>query len=188
MAIVYKHIRKDTNEVFYIGVGADKRRAYTKKGRNNFWQNIVNKTEYDVIILYTGLSYEEAYHKEKELIAEYGRRDLNKGTLCNLTDGGEGSPNQITTNIKRQKCRIAGANASKNTAAVRDTMLEYWKTNKFTDEQIEKMRAAGKRGGLKTKQNNPNHKPHTKPHTEEAKRKMSEARKEWHANRKSGIL
>jgi hypothetical protein len=33
----------------------------------------------------------DAFELEIELIAKHGRRDLSKGTLCNLTDGGEGA-------------------------------------------------------------------------------------------------
>jgi hypothetical protein len=32
---VYKHIRKDTNEVFYIGIGKTEKRAYNKICRNS---------------------------------------------------------------------------------------------------------------------------------------------------------
>ena len=40
---IYRHIRLDTNQVFYIGIGSIKR-AYRKTGRNNYWNNITNKT------------------------------------------------------------------------------------------------------------------------------------------------
>jgi hypothetical protein len=39
----------------------------------------------------------EAFAKEIELIALYGRRNLKKGTLFNLTDGGEGGSGTIKT-------------------------------------------------------------------------------------------
>lgn len=44
---LYRHIRLDTNEVFYIGVScnANYKRAYSKTHRNQFWENIVKKTE-----------------------------------------------------------------------------------------------------------------------------------------------
>ena len=46
MAYIYKHIRLDTNEVFYIGIGSDNtyKRANLKKGRNIYWNNIINKS------------------------------------------------------------------------------------------------------------------------------------------------
>jgi hypothetical protein len=39
------------------------------------------------------ITKEEAIRKEMEFIQIYGRRDLGLGTLCNLTDGGEGASN-----------------------------------------------------------------------------------------------
>jgi len=48
MAIVYRHIRKDTNEIFYIGIGKSIKRMISKNYRNKHWHNIVNKTEYYV--------------------------------------------------------------------------------------------------------------------------------------------
>ena len=49
--LIYRHIRLDTNEVFYVGIGNEKR-PYTKHRRSGFWNNIVNKTEYEVLKLY----------------------------------------------------------------------------------------------------------------------------------------
>jgi hypothetical protein len=90
MAIVYQHRRLDTGDIFYIGIGLTEKRAFTKKGRNTLWKNIVSKSQYEVEILIDNISWEEACKKEKEFIALHGRKDLNTGTLCNLTCGGDG--------------------------------------------------------------------------------------------------
>lgn len=41
MAYVYRHIRLDKNEPFYIGIGSDNKysRAKQKTGRNDRWHN-----------------------------------------------------------------------------------------------------------------------------------------------------
>jgi hypothetical protein len=91
MAVVYIHTRLDTNEIFYVGIGKTIKRAYTKSSRNNHWHNIVNKAGYEVIILIDDISYDDAILKEIELIKQYGRTDLNEGTLVNMTDGGDGT-------------------------------------------------------------------------------------------------
>jgi hypothetical protein len=95
MAYVYRHIRLDTNIPFYVGLGVKEtdryRRAHSKSDRNKHWRNIVNKAGYDVEIIMEGLTFEEACAKEIEFIALYGRADLGKGPLINLTDGGEGT-------------------------------------------------------------------------------------------------
>lgn len=90
MAILYRHIRLDKNEPFYIGIGKTEKRAYEKIKRNQFWYNIVAKTDYEIEILFDNLSWDEAGEKEKEFIKLYGKRDDNTGTLVNITDGGGG--------------------------------------------------------------------------------------------------
>jgi hypothetical protein len=95
MAYVYRHIRLDTNQPFYIGIS--KRddigysRAYNRhpKHRSEYWMKVANKTEIEVEILFEGLSYEAAKEKEIEFIALYGRAS-DGGLLVNLTKGGDG--------------------------------------------------------------------------------------------------
>jgi hypothetical protein len=90
MSCVYRHIRLDKNEPFYIGIGSNTYRATSKNNRNKHWKNIVSKTDYEVEILFEDLSRDKAIEKEIELIKLYGRKDLGLGTLCNMTDGGDG--------------------------------------------------------------------------------------------------
>lgn len=89
---LYRHIRLDKDEVFYIGIGFDYKesRPYSKFARNKHWKNIVALTNYEVEILFRDLPKDILVEKEKEFIALYGRRDLKEGTLVNMTDGGDG--------------------------------------------------------------------------------------------------
>lgn len=98
MAVVYLHLNKDTFQPFYIGIGKDKSRAFCRKSRSKFWENIVNKRGYKVYILYKDISWERAVKEEKFLIKWYGRRDLGEGVLCNMTDGGEGNTRHYKLN------------------------------------------------------------------------------------------
>lgn len=103
MAIVYEHLRNDTNEVFYVGIGKTPRRAFSKHGRTRYWKKLVNKYSYTVNIRVNDATYDEAIEIEKYLIAFYGRKDLGRGPLLNMTDGGEGSVGYIHSNEIRQK-------------------------------------------------------------------------------------
>jgi hypothetical protein len=109
MAYVYRHIRLDKNEPFYIGIGSDDiyKRAYSSKNRNKHWKHVVTKTEYAVEIMIPDLTWAEACQKEREFIKFYGRKDLKKGTLCNYTDGGEGVLGLVVTIESRDKMRKA---------------------------------------------------------------------------------
>ena len=91
MAIVYQHLKKDSGEIFYIGIGKDKKRAYSNSGRNRYWHNIINKHNYEIEILIENISWELAIEYEILLISFYGRYDQNLGPLVNQTDGGDGS-------------------------------------------------------------------------------------------------
>lgn len=115
---VYRHRRLDTFEIFYIGLGnvylehkdsktssVFYRRAYNTKGRNNWWKKVVNKTDYQVEILSTNLTKEDACELEEFLIQEYGRRDLGLGNLINMTDGGENNSGKIVSSEMKEKIR-----------------------------------------------------------------------------------
>jgi len=104
MAIVYQHIRLDKNEIFYIGIGNQYKRAYHKgERRNKIWNNIANKTDYKIEIIAENLTWEDACKVEISLIKKYGRLDLGLGTLANLTDGGDGSVNRIQPKEEKDK-------------------------------------------------------------------------------------
>lgn len=99
---LYRHIRLDTNQPFYIGIGTKQEnkyknsfektyhRAVSKKNRNDFWKNVVNKTGYKVQILMESDNYKFLENKEKEFIKLYGRVDIKTGLLVNFTEGGSG--------------------------------------------------------------------------------------------------
>lgn len=93
MAIVYQHRRKDANIIFYVGIGKNLKRAYSKKSRSKYWKDITKNHEYLVEILFDDISWEYACEIEIKLIQQYGRRDLGTGELVNLTSGGDGVPN-----------------------------------------------------------------------------------------------
>lgn len=103
MPYVYRHIRLDKNEPFYIGIGIDKSysRAKTVLKRSNLWNKIVAKTEYEIEIIFEHDDYVVIQEKEKEFIALYGRMNIKKGSLANLTDGGEGTLGHIPSLEKR---------------------------------------------------------------------------------------
>jgi hypothetical protein len=106
MAIVYRHIRKDKNEPFYIGIGKTEKRAFRTDFRNKYWTSI-SKKGYIVEILFEDLSWEKACEKEIELIKLYGRKDLGLGTLVNMTDGGDGGIGNVQSEETRRKKSIS---------------------------------------------------------------------------------
>jgi hypothetical protein len=107
MAYLYRHIRLDKNEPFYIGIGSDNdyKRAYKKRGRSFRWKDIAYNTPYEVEILLDNLTWNEACSKEIEFIELYGRNDLKKGSLVNMTNGGEGSYGFKHTECSKQKLK-----------------------------------------------------------------------------------
>ena len=88
MTLVYKHIRKDDNTIFYIGIGNEDR-PHDTANRNPIWKYIVNETKYDVEVIAEGITRDEAYTTEMELIKLHGRIDNGTGILANRTDGGK---------------------------------------------------------------------------------------------------
>jgi hypothetical protein len=80
--VVYKHIRLDNDQVFYIGMG-NQNRAYQITGRNQYWDHVYINYGHRVEILAKNLSEEDALDLEALLIESYGRL-IEGGTLVNL--------------------------------------------------------------------------------------------------------
>jgi hypothetical protein len=85
MAVVYSHMKKDSREIYYIGIGKDIKRAYHTGSRSEIWKRHYAKYGLIVDILCNNIDLDSAKNIEKFLIAQYG-----KNQLCNRTDGGEG--------------------------------------------------------------------------------------------------
>jgi hypothetical protein len=86
MAVVYIHKRPDNNDIFYVGIGNDVKRAYNTINRNDYWKRKYNKYGLKVDIISENLSLDAAREMEKFLIASIGVENL-----CNMTLGGEGA-------------------------------------------------------------------------------------------------
>ncbi len=95
---LYRHIRHDKNEIFYIGIGAThpKSKAFQKKharafnfiSRTRAWKNIIAKTTWEVEIMLYSSDLNFICQKEQEFIALYKRKQ-DGGTLINFSLGGD---------------------------------------------------------------------------------------------------
>jgi hypothetical protein len=163
MAVVYQHRRLDNNTIFYIGIGTDRTRAYTKSSRNRYWKNIVNKVGYAVDILIDGCSIEEARLVEIGMIKDYGRFDLGEGQLVNMADGGASNPGTKGTWLgktlspeHKEKLRLAKLGKKRGNHS-EETKLKISVSHKgkvLSEETKEKLRVinTGKKHSDETKQ------------------------------------
>lgn len=136
MYYLYRHIRLDKQEVFYIGIGTRGdfttklgkershlsiyRRAYdTKKSRSQRWINIYNKTEYEIEIMLESESIEFIKNKEIEFIKLY------RNTLVNYTAGGGGITSYRHTEESKKKIGIASKNMIRSSEYI--AKISAWK-------------------------------------------------------------
>lgn len=143
---IYRHIRLDKNVPFYIGKGVttpnaksykwEYRRAfYGTECRSQYWWKIVRKAGYEVEIIYETNDENKIDEKEKEFIRLYGRSDLGLGTLCNLTDGGDGWSNPPKESINKAVKKRIENGAYKNCSISNSTPIYMYDLNgKFVRE------------------------------------------------------
>jgi hypothetical protein len=87
---VYLDINPLTNKPFYVGIGKNKR-CLDRSVRNRFYKKLVATfpdEKFERIILYRGISVEDAYRIEKQIIKRCGRIVDNSGYLTNIHTGG----------------------------------------------------------------------------------------------------
>lgn len=120
----YAYIYRDPSrgEPIYVGKGKGKR-AYAHLSRTDnhpltrrIQHMRKNGTEPHVEII-ESIDEDHAFFLESCLIEMFGRRDLNTGSLLNLTDGGEGTSGAVLSVETRVKMSIAKQNTSSETKA-----------------------------------------------------------------------
>ena len=140
---LYRHIRLDKNEPFYIGIGGKEAnkggyyRANRVSNRNKIWNDIYKgcKQNIQVDIVLESDSWEFIKEKEKEFIALYGRKNNNTGALSNLTDGGDGSIGAVYTEERRKKQSEALKNSPLN---LKGKKLPDWWKDKMRESKLGK--------------------------------------------------
>jgi len=148
---LYRHIRLDKNEPFYIGIGTkckeftnhkgEYTRAFNREGRNNYWKHIINKSEYIVEILLESDSYDFIKQKEIEFIKLYGRKNKRLGPLVNLTDGGDGNYGVELTKETRDKMSKSRIGLRKNGTKVYQydldgNFVKEWKSIAIAEDTL----------------------------------------------------
>lgn len=135
--IVYTHKNPQTRQIFYVGIGVKKERAYRFKGssRNQYWHNYVKKYGEPIVEIIAEFgTREQAVELEMRLIAKYGRLCDNSGCLVNITLGGDG-----------------GALGVKQTQSQKDKRTAKLKGFVHTEESKRNMKAAQNRPEVKAK-------------------------------------
>lgn len=105
---LYIHYKNSDNKPFYVGIGTNSYkkkkeisrgyyRAFCKTQRSSLWNKIVSKYGYTVSIIEESDDYSYIKERESFYINQYGRIDLDTGSLCNFTNGGEGTKGTIRT-------------------------------------------------------------------------------------------
>jgi group I intron endonuclease len=111
---IYVHYRGDNLSPFYVGKGTRQnkntyksiyQRAYLKARDNKYWNRIVNKVGYHVLIIHDNLTETQAFKMETSYINWFGRENL-----VNFTDGGDGCSGYKHTEEAKKKIGEATSN------------------------------------------------------------------------------
>lgn len=171
---VYFHINPVKQEIFYVGIGKEER-AYKTQGRSEWWHKVVKKYDYNIILIHCNLPWSKAQKLERKYIKQIGRRNLGKGPLVNLTDGGEGVAGLVRKPLSdevKKKMSLAQklANKTLNRKHTEETKKKIGLANKG---KVHKPRTPEEREKLSIF-----HKARVrKPYSEEAKLKMSQSQR-----------
>ena len=109
----YTYLYRDPKDgtPIYVGKGKDAR-ALCHFGLKTRLSNVLRKRKKEGYVCVPIINYEvdeaTALEMEKFWIDFYGRADLGKGTLFNLTDGGEGQSGAKVSDATKQKLSEAG--------------------------------------------------------------------------------
>lgn len=132
---VYIYFDPRNDEPFYVGKGFGWRykRHLTKYATNKHLKNRITAIQraglQPIITPFLTVDEAQAFEMERDFIKEFGRRDQGTGTLCNYTDGGEGS---------------SGRKGFKHSEETKKHLSQKLKGREMTEEHRAKIGAARK--------------------------------------------
>ena len=139
----YTYIYIDPKHCIPIYVGKGKgNRVWSHFKAKSHLGNLLRKRQAEgfstMPMIFTQESEETALAMEQTLIDWYGRADLSKGTLFNLTDGGEGNSGAVRTDDF--KTNLSRVNKNKQfSQETRRKLSEAAKNRKHTQETKDKL-------------------------------------------------
>lgn len=149
----------------YVGKGS-RARAFDHLKAKTHTGYALRKYPHYVVQTWHDENEDAAFALERQMIARYGRKDLGKGTLFNLTDGGDGVSGPSPETRKKISDKLTGRKATPEHSANMSASLKGKNAGKRrTDEVKAKLKAAavGRNLGIKR--------------SEETKARMSAAQK-----------
>ena len=161
---------------FYVGIGVDTKRAYSKTHRNSHWKSIVSLCDYDVHVLFDDVDYEFAKQKEMEFIEIYKRKS-DGGTLCNITLGGDGVLGIVHTDEAKEK--MGAPNKGK--------VISEWHRKRISEFHTGKVVSKETRQKMSNSISGEKHPLYGKNASEETKEKMRASAKKGSSNKSSKL-
>lgn len=152
MAYVYCHLKADSGEPFYVGMGKTKARPLNMVSRSNWHKNIAAKHGVRVEIIVDEIDWDTALWWEIKWIKAL--KDAGYG-LVNLTNGGDGVRGLEFTDQHKKKLAKAklGCKQSKETIEKRASSLRGRKRPRHVVEKIATANAGQKRTPEQNAQN-----------------------------------
>jgi hypothetical protein len=154
MFYTYAHITLDTNKIFYIGKGAD-RRMFRRDARNQHWHNVVKKHGFKAVKLADWDNAKDAFEHEKVLIQSF--KDIGY-KLVNQSLGGDGNDalggfsfkGKKQSDSAKEKCRLGRLGKKASEQAKQKNALKHMKQIKINGVLYPSWQEASKITGIPT--------------------------------------
>lgn len=149
---VYAHVKRNTNEVFYIGKGC-RNRINSKSGRNKWWHNTVNKYGYDYFKIEDNINSKDAISLEEYWIGQFKSWGFKLTNICEYGSGMSGLKHNMDMYNKLIRPKITGRVQSSYERKMRSDILKnIHKNNKGIANRIATTHILNNKNGIKINQ------------------------------------